>query len=136
FPEGAAWSADGFSLVGAGTINGVNALYQVATDGSGAITRLAITRPGDRIAYVGAVVGSVAPQLQIVEVHASGGDLILKHTSSGGHQYALQSTPDLLGGPWIFVAGTTNAGTGGLVQITLKSALTGPRQFYRVQQVQ
>jgi len=63
FPYGAAWNSDGTALVGAGTINGVTGLYQIAGDGSGAISLLSIIQPGDAVAYVGAVLGSPGPPL-------------------------------------------------------------------------
>jgi hypothetical protein len=136
FPEGGAWTADGSALIAAGTINGSNGLYQIATDGSGLITPVAVSRNGDLIAYVGAVLGDGAPQIRILGLQRFGGDLLLSHTSQRGHAYALESAPDPANGPWLAVPGTTNLGTGASIQITLSNALSGPRQFYRVHQTQ
>jgi len=97
FTYGAAWSASGQVLVGAVKINGTNGLYQVATDGSGTITLLNITQPGDPIAYVGAVLGSTGPQLTAV---LSSTNTVIVHWLSPSTGFNLQQNPALGTSNW------------------------------------
>jgi Tol biopolymer transport system component len=48
------WTADGSALVVPGTIGGMNGIYAIATDGSGAVTPLP-TSPGANVDFVGSV---------------------------------------------------------------------------------
>src|SRR5262249_24596566 len=51
-----AWTSDGSTIVAPGNLGGVQGLYAIATDGSGAVTLLP-TSPGDAITFVGSVIG-------------------------------------------------------------------------------
>ncbi|MEJ0088451.1 MAG: hypothetical protein WDM80_01625 [Limisphaerales bacterium] len=73
--------------------------------------------------------------LRITAVDRFGGDLRLSFTSLAGTNYAIQSRADLSSGTWVTLGGTTNSGTGGIVQQTLTNALAMAKQFYRVQQL-
>jgi sugar lactone lactonase YvrE len=63
-----------------------------------------------------------------------GNDLRLSFTSMAGASYSVQSCADLSSGSWTTIPGTTTAGTGDIIQITLINAFAQTRQFYRVQQ--
>ena len=63
-----------------------------------------------------------------------GNDLTLSFTSMAGASYSVQSCADLSSGLWTTIPGTTTAGTGDIIQITLINAFAQTRQFYRVQQ--
>ena len=79
----------------------------------------------------------VAPpfELRITGVEKLGNDLWLSFPSLFGTNYAIQSRADLSSGMWATLPGTTSSGTGGTVQQMLSDAFTGPKRFYRVQQV-
>jgi hypothetical protein len=80
---------------------------------------------------------SGTPALRITSVQpALGTNLVLSFNSQVGNAYAVQSTLDISSGLWTPLAGTTNAGTGGSVTVTLTNALTGGAGFYRIQQLQ
>jgi Tol biopolymer transport system component len=54
----APWSSDGKSLVGPRTVNGVQGIYAIATDGSGAMTVIEAAPAGAWVDFVGSVFGS------------------------------------------------------------------------------
>ena len=63
-----------------------------------------------------------------------GNDLLLSFTTMAGASYSIQSSPDLSSGSWTTLPGTTTAGTGGVIQLTVINAFLQTQQFYRVQQ--
>jgi sugar lactone lactonase YvrE len=73
--------------------------------------------------------------LLITAVEKISSDLRLSFTSQTGNSYAIQSRTNLSSGTWATLAGTTNSGTGSIVQQTLTNAFTVAQQFYRVQQL-
>ena len=79
----------------------------------------------------------VAPpfKLRITGMEKIGNNLRLSFPSLFGTNYAIQSRADLSSGMWATLPGTTSSGTGGTVQQMLIDAFTGPKRFYRVQQV-
>lgn len=72
---------------------------------------------------------------RIIAVEKLGSDLRLSFTSATGKNYAIQSRATVESGEWTTLVGTTNAGTGGMVQTTVTNALTQPQQCYRVWQL-
>ena len=79
--------------------------------------------------------GPDSPALVISGVAISGNDLRFSFPTSGGRSYVIESRDGLASGGWAEVSGTTNAGTGGLLQVTLPNAFGPPHQFYRVKQL-
>lgn len=72
--------------------------------------------------------------LRITAVEQLGADLRLSFTSQFGSNYSIQSRADLSSGTWVTLPGTTNSGTGGILQQTLSNPFANPKQFYRVQE--
>jgi hypothetical protein len=70
--------------------------------------------------------------LQISAIQQVGNNLRLSFTSEAGSRYAIQSRAALDSGEWATLPGSTNAGTGQTVAVTLSNALAAPRQFYRI----
>lgn len=58
FAPGAVWSVDGAQLLAAGTVQGTNAIWTIAADGSGAT--LFKSQPGEVFAHVGSLLAPVA----------------------------------------------------------------------------
>ena len=56
--SGAPWSTDGSSLTGPRTVNGVQGIYAIATDGSGAMTLILPSAAGTWVDSVGTVAGN------------------------------------------------------------------------------
>jgi len=102
FGHGAAWMPDGTALIGAADINGTNGLYRVAADGSGGITLLNITQPGDPMFYVGAVVGLAPPQIHYQFLNNS----IVLSWSTNAAGFQLQASSGVAAGnSWTNVPG-------------------------------
>jgi hypothetical protein len=97
FPYGAAWSLADRTLIGAATINGTNGLYQVAADGSGAVTLLNIIQPGDPVVYVGGVLESPGPPLTAILTSTN---TVLVYWQSPSIGFNLQATTELNSANW------------------------------------
>ncbi len=73
--------------------------------------------------------------LQISSASIAGLDLRLQFFGEAGRTYAIESRTNVATGAWIPVPGTTNAGLGGVSQVTLTNALDQPQQFYRMRRL-
>jgi len=63
--SGAPWSDDGNSIVGPRTVNGIQGIYAIATDGSGAMTLILPSPAGTWVDSVGTVVGNPTVMHQV-----------------------------------------------------------------------
>jgi hypothetical protein len=97
----------------------------------------ASTTGGQLIGFDNASVTPATPQFIITSVEAfSISNLVIYFNSQLGQNYAVQSSTSLNSALWTFLNGTTNAGTGGNMSVTLTNAISGDRQFYRIAQLQ
>jgi hypothetical protein len=121
---GGDWQTFGFTLL--------------ANSAATPLTLLGASTVGGQYIGLGNVsVTPAAPALMITSVQSAlGTDLILGFDSQLGKTYAVQSTLEVSSGAWVTLAGTTNAGTGGTVLVTLTNALSGGARFYRIEQMQ
>jgi hypothetical protein len=126
FPQGAAWSADGASLIGAATINGNAGLYQVPADGSGSISLLNITQPGDAVVYVGNVLGNPGPRLSALVTKTNS---VLVYWPSPSTGYALQQNLNLGTANWTTPSETIQ--DNGVIRYVVVTAPAG-RRFFRL----
>ena len=69
--------------------------------------------------------------LRIVAVELTGGDVIIRFTTSANRSYRVERTDGLGGNPWIAVGGTVT-GTGAVVPVTDVAGAGQARRFYRV----
>ena len=83
----------------------------------------------------GSDIGAYEADVRITAQDRLVNDLRLTFTTTLGHNYEVQSTLDLILGPWTTVPGTLSVGTGGIVQVTITNALIPPKVFYRVHQL-
>ncbi len=91
--------------------------------------------------YLGLDAVSVVPLtpvptgLRITAAERVGNDLRLSYTAGAGSHYAIQSREALDSGEWAVLPGSTNAGAGQRVTVTVTNALNAERRFYRVQRL-
>ena len=124
FPFGAAWVAGNNALIGAATINGINGLYQVATDGSGAVSLLNIIQPGDPVAYVGDVLGTAGPPLNALLTTTN---TVVVYWASPSTGFNLQQKTAFLSSTWTTPAETVN--DNGTIKFIFVANPTGARFF-------
>lgn len=124
FPFGAAWASGEKALIGAATINGINGLYEVVADGSGIISLLNITQPGDPVAYVGAVLGSPGNLLNALLTTTN---TVLVYWQSPSTGFNLQQNTDLKTANWTTPAEPVN--DNGTIKFVLINNPTGSRFF-------
>jgi hypothetical protein len=124
FPIGAAWAGDDTALIGVGTINGTNGLYRVAADGSGAISLLTITQPGDPVAYVGAVLGNPSPPFNAL---LTATNTVLIYWPSPSTGFNLQQNTNLAAATWLDPAEPVN--DNGAIRYVVVANPTGSRLF-------
>ena len=100
FPQGAAWAAGGNNLIGAATINGVNGLYRVSSDGSGTISLLNFIQPGDPVVYVGDVLGSSSSPGPQLSAQLTSTNTVLVYWASSLAGFNLQQNVDFGASQW------------------------------------
>ena len=68
-------------------------------------------------------------------VSLSGQELRFSYPTSSGRSYVVESRSDVSAGAWTEVPGTSNVGSGAVVQVSIPNILAPPQQFYRVKQL-
>src|SRR5436190_17479525 len=76
-----------------------------------------------------------APALAINTVSLSGQELRFSYPTSSGRSYVVESRSNVSAGAWTEVPGTSNVGSGAVVQVSIPNISAPPRQFYRVKQL-
>ncbi len=113
-------------MIGAATINGTNGLFQIAADGSGAVTRLNIITPGDPVAYVGAVLTEGLPRLT---AWGTSTNTVVVSWPSPSTGFTLQQNTNISTTDWVGIPQTvTDDGTNKFIIV---NPPTGKR-FYRL----
>ena len=81
-------------------------------------------------------VSSVQASAPVINtVSLSGQELRFSYPTSSGRSYVVESRSDVSAGAWTEVPGTSNVGSGAVVQVSIPNILAPPRQFYRVKQL-
>ena len=83
----------------------------------------------------GSDIGAYEADVRVTAEGRLGNDLWLRFSTILGHTYEVQRRANAALGIWTPVPGTTIAGTGGIVQLTLNNAFGQGAQFYRVHQL-